>query len=136
MLLAEGAPTWLLEHMDPEWAARYEKRFSDFRLRHPRRRNGWNERKRLGRMVGGSREEVYAESSLPWVRELDAIETDAAGWGSKTIMRTRRIPRGALRTNGLPVPGSSLRPTIPKPAPLARGVRTGQGRRVTSRKPV
>jgi transposase len=31
-VLAEVAPTWLLEHMDPAWADRYEKRFSDFRL--------------------------------------------------------------------------------------------------------
>jgi transposase len=31
-VLAEVAPTWLLEHMDPEWVDRYESRFSDFRL--------------------------------------------------------------------------------------------------------
>src|SRR2546426_1408455 len=31
-VLAEVAPSWLLEHMDPLWAERYEKRFSDFRL--------------------------------------------------------------------------------------------------------
>jgi hypothetical protein len=31
-ILAEVAPNWLLEHMDAEWARRYEKRFSDFRL--------------------------------------------------------------------------------------------------------
>jgi transposase len=30
-VLAEVAPEWLLEHMDPAWAERYEKRFSDFR---------------------------------------------------------------------------------------------------------
>src|SRR6266705_1393343 len=28
-ILAEVAPAWLLEHMDPEWGDRYEKRFSD-----------------------------------------------------------------------------------------------------------
>src|SRR5262249_3553011 len=39
-VLAEVAPSWLLEHMDPLWAQRDEKRFSDFRLRHPKRRNG------------------------------------------------------------------------------------------------
>ncbi len=31
-VLAEVAPSWVLEHMDPLWAQRYEKRFSDFRL--------------------------------------------------------------------------------------------------------
>jgi transposase len=31
-VLSEVAPAWLLEHMDPLWAQRYEKRFSDFRL--------------------------------------------------------------------------------------------------------
>ena len=30
--LAEVAPAWLLEHLDPLWGERYEKRFSDFRL--------------------------------------------------------------------------------------------------------
>jgi transposase len=31
-VLAEVAPTWLLEHMEPEWADRYEKRGSRFSL--------------------------------------------------------------------------------------------------------
>jgi transposase len=31
-VLAEVAPDWLLEHMDAQWAERYQKRFSDFRL--------------------------------------------------------------------------------------------------------
>jgi transposase len=31
-ILAEVAPDWLLEHMVPEWAERYQKRFTDFRL--------------------------------------------------------------------------------------------------------
>jgi transposase len=73
-VLAEVAPAWLLEHMDPAWAQRYEKRFSDFRL--PK-----EEKKRveLAETIGadGRRllEAIYAEGSLPWVRELDAIET-------------------------------------------------------------
>ena len=53
-VLAEVAPSWLLEHMEPQWAERYEKRFSDFRLRHPTRRNGENWQRRLGLMVVGS----------------------------------------------------------------------------------
>jgi len=78
-VLAEVAPTWLLEHMDPEWADRYEKRFSDFRL--PK-----DEKKRveLSETIGadGRRllEEVYQESSLPWLQELDAIETLRRVW--------------------------------------------------------
>ncbi len=31
-ILAEVVPDWLLEHMKPEWAKRYQSRFSDFRL--------------------------------------------------------------------------------------------------------
>ena len=78
-VLAEVAPSWLLEHMDPEWAERYEKRFSDFRL--PK-----EEKKRveLAETIGtdGRRllEEVYAESSPPWLRELDAIQTLRRVW--------------------------------------------------------
>jgi transposase len=30
-VLAEVAPDWLIEHMQPEWAKRYQSRFSDFR---------------------------------------------------------------------------------------------------------
>jgi len=52
-VLAEVAPDWLLEHMDAEWAERYRKRFSDFRLlKMPR--NGWRWPKQLGQMVVGS----------------------------------------------------------------------------------
>jgi transposase len=31
-ILAEVAPDWLIEHMKPEWAKRYQSRFSDFRF--------------------------------------------------------------------------------------------------------
>ncbi|MFL5661286.1 MAG: IS1182 family transposase [Ktedonobacteraceae bacterium] len=78
-VLAEVAPAWLLEHMDPQWAERYEKRFSDFRL--PK-----EEKKRveLAETIGadGRRllEQVYAERGLPWLRELDAIETLRRVW--------------------------------------------------------
>jgi transposase len=78
-VLAEVAPEWLLEHMDPQWAERYEKRFSDFRL--PK-----EEKKRveLAETIGadGRRllEAVYAENSLPWLRDLDAIQTVRLVW--------------------------------------------------------
>jgi transposase len=78
-VLAEVAPEWLLEHMDPQWAERYEKRFSDFRL--PK-----EEKKRveLAETIGADgrrlREAVYAENSLPWLRDLDAIQTVRLVW--------------------------------------------------------
>jgi transposase len=78
-VLAEVAPAWLLEHMDPAWAERYEKRFSDFRL--PK-----EEKKRveLAETIGadGRRllEQIYAEGSLSWLGELDAIETLRRVW--------------------------------------------------------
>src|SRR5260370_1509117 len=65
-VLAEVAPTWLLEHMDPEWADRYEKRFRDFRL--PKDTKA---RMALAETIGGDGrrllEHVYAETSLPWL---------------------------------------------------------------------
>jgi transposase len=78
-VLSEVAPEWLLSHMDPAWGERYEKRFSDFRL--PK-----DEKKRteLAETIGadGRRlfEQVCAESRLPWLRELDAIETLRRVW--------------------------------------------------------
>jgi transposase len=78
-VLAEVAPTWLLEHMDPEWAERYEKRFSDFRL--PK---DVKARVVLAETIGadGRRllEHVYAETSLPWLAELEAIQTLRRVW--------------------------------------------------------
>lgn len=78
-VLVEVAPSWLLSHMDQEWAERYEKRFSDFRL--PK-----EEKKRvdLAERIGtdGRRllELVYAERSLPWLGELEAIQTLRQVW--------------------------------------------------------
>ncbi len=78
-VLAEVAPTWLLEHMEPEWADRYEKRFSDFRL--PKDAKA---RVALAETIGadGRRllERVYAETSLPWLAELEAVETLRRVW--------------------------------------------------------
>ena len=79
VLLAEVAPGWLLEHMDPEWAERYQKRFSDVRL--PK---DTTERVALAETIGaeGRRllERVYAAIDLPWLRELDAVETLRRIW--------------------------------------------------------
>src|SRR5215470_7807887 len=78
-VLAEVAPSWLLEHMEPQWAERYEKRFSDFHL--PK-----EEKKRveLAETIGADGRrllaQVYAEGNLPWLRELDALETLRRVW--------------------------------------------------------
>jgi transposase len=78
-VLAEVAPSWLLECMDPEWAERYQKRFSDFRLPKDAK-----ERVALAETIGadGRRllERVYAETNLPWLAELDAVETLRRVW--------------------------------------------------------
>ncbi len=78
-VLAEVAPDWLLEHMDPEWAERYQKRFSDFRLPKDAKK-----RMALAETIGadGRRlfEQVSAETSLAWLRDLDGIETLRRVW--------------------------------------------------------
>jgi len=78
-ILSEVAPSWLLEHMDPAWAERYEKRFSDFRLPKEEKR-----RVELAETIGadGRRllEHVYAETSLPWLAKLEAVQTLRRVW--------------------------------------------------------
>jgi transposase len=78
-VLSEVAPDWLLASMEPVWAERYEKRFSDFRLPKDEKR-----RVELAETIGadGRRllERVYAEEKLPWLRELDAVQTLRQVW--------------------------------------------------------
>jgi transposase len=78
-VLAEVAPAWLLEHMDSEWVDRYEKRFSDFRL--PKNTKA---RVALAETIGADGrwllESVYAETSLPWLAALEAIQTLRRVW--------------------------------------------------------
>ncbi len=65
--------------MDPQWAERYQKRFSDFRL--PK---DATERGALAETIGadGRRllERVYAETNLAWLGGLDAVETLRRVW--------------------------------------------------------
>ena len=78
-VLAEVAPAWLLEHLEPAWGERYEKRFSDFRL--PK-----DEKKRveLAETIGADGRQllewVYAEETVPWLRDLEAIQTLRQVW--------------------------------------------------------
>ena len=92
-LLSEVAPAWLLEHMDPAWAERYEKRFSDFRLPKEEKK-----RTELAETIGadGRRlfEQVCAESRLPWVRELEAIDTLRRVWMQHSHASSPSAPRG------------------------------------------
>ena len=78
-VLAEVAPDWLLEQMDPEWAERYRRRFSDFRL--PKEATA---RVSLAQTIGMDGrtllEKVYASTSPAWLQELDAINTLRCVW--------------------------------------------------------
>src|SRR5258707_14981388 len=103
-------PDWLLEDMDPEWAERYQKRFSDFRL--PK---DATERVALAETIGadGRRllERVYAESSLPWLGELDAVETLRRVWIQHyhASEKGTRFPRGSRTAALSPAHQFSLR---------------------------
>lgn len=72
-VLAEVAPDWLIEHMHPEWAKRYQSRFSDFRL--PKEEKTRTE---LAEQIGADGrdllEKVSTSSTHCWLREIPAIE--------------------------------------------------------------
>jgi DDE family transposase len=127
-ILAEVAPTWLLEHMDPEWAERYEKRFSDFRL--PKDAKA---RVALAETIGadGRRllERVYAETSLPWLAELEAVETLRRVW----IQHYHAREQGTTWRADDELPPSALLITSPgrmsKHVTVARKARPGRGTR-------
>jgi hypothetical protein len=78
-VLAEVAPDWLLEQMDPEWAERYRRRFSDFRL--PKEATARVSLAETIGMDGRTRlEKVYASTSPAWLQELDALNTLRCVW--------------------------------------------------------
>jgi len=89
-VLAEVAPEWLLTHMEPAWAERYEKRFSDFRL--PKEAT---ERVALAETIGADGrilfERICAEQDLPWFKDLDAIQTLRHIW----LQHYHASPQGA-----------------------------------------
>jgi transposase len=100
-VLSEVAPEWLLEHMDPAWGERYEKRFSDFRLRHPTRRRGQNEPKRLERMGVGCSSRSAPKAACPgcgnWTPSKRCGEC-----GCSSIMPASKAPRGVRTESCLP----------------------------------
>src|SRR5207245_9904838 len=78
-ILAEVAPDWLIEHMQPEWAKRYRSRFSDFRL--PKEEKARTE---LAEEIGDDGrdllEKVYASITHGWLREIPAIDILRSIW--------------------------------------------------------
>jgi transposase len=78
-ILAEVAPDWLIEHMQPAWAKRYQSRFSDFRL--PKDEKA---RRELAEQRGADGrdllEKVYTSTSHFWLRELPAIDRVRSIW--------------------------------------------------------
>ncbi len=78
-VLAEVAPDWLIEHMQPEWAKRYRSRFSDFRL--PKEEKA---RIELAEEIGADGrdllEKVYTSTTHFWLREIPAIDILRSIW--------------------------------------------------------
>ncbi|GHO63602.1 hypothetical protein KSC_111110 [Ktedonobacter sp. SOSP1-52] len=72
-ILAEVAPDWLLERVQPEWEKRYRSRFSDFRL--PKDEKA---RQELSEQIGadGRRllESIWGSTTHAWLQELPAVE--------------------------------------------------------------
>lgn len=107
-VLAEVAPLWLLEHMEPEWAERYEKRFSDFRL--PKDKG---ERVALAEQIGADGrllyERVGKEHDLLWIKSLDAVEILRQVW----LQQYHASEEGAPWREDTDLPPSALLITSP-----------------------
>jgi transposase len=107
-VLAEVAPGWLIEHMEPAWAERYEKRFSDFRL--PKEKN---ERVALAEQIGADGRVLYErlceERDLTWLKNLEAVEILRQIW----LQQYHASPEGALWRDDNDLPPSALLITSP-----------------------
>ncbi len=102
-VLAEVAPDWLIEHMQPEWAKRYQSRFSDFRL--PKEEKA---RKELAEQIGADGRDLFEKMSTStthsWLQEIPAIDILRRS-GYNNIMRARKGHRGEKIKNFLHQPG-------------------------------
>src|SRR5260370_2790950 len=102
-ILGEVAPDWLLEHMKPEWAKRYQSRFSDFRLPKDEK-----PRVELAEEIGADGryllEKVYGSLSYAWLRDLPAIETVRRIW----IQQYHASEQGAPWRKDQELPPSAL----------------------------
>ncbi len=78
-VLAEVAPDWLIEHMKPEWAKRYQSRFSDFRL--PKEEKT---RIELAEQIGADGRDLLENISTSpthhWLQEIPAIDVLRTIW--------------------------------------------------------
>src|SRR5258708_32223286 len=79
VLLAEVARDWLIEHMQPEWAKRYQSRFSDFRL--PKEEKA---RKELAEQIGADGrdllEKISTSTTHSWLQAIPAIDILRSIW--------------------------------------------------------
>lgn len=89
-ILAEVAPDWLRQQMQPEWADRYGKRFENYRL--PREAA---ERKGLAATVGrdGSLllERLYASDAPMHLRELPAVQILRQVWVQQFVVEDGQL---------------------------------------------
>jgi transposase len=78
-VLAQVAPDWLVEHMQPEWAKRSQSRWSDFRLpkEEKARLELAEERGADGRDL---LEKVSTSSTHCWLREIPALDSLRSIW--------------------------------------------------------
>ena len=102
-ILAEVAPDWLIEHIKPEWAKRYQSRFSDFRL--PKSDTS---RIELAEEIGSDGrdllEKVYTSTSHACLQEIPAIERVRCIW----IQQYHASEQGALWRKDQELPPSAL----------------------------
>jgi transposase len=107
-VLAEVAPAWLLQHLEPSWAERYEKRFSDFRL--PKDKT---ERVALAQQIGADGRALYEhlgeEQDLTWLKHLEAVEILRQVW----LQQYHASPEGAPWRDDNELPPSALLITSP-----------------------
>jgi transposase len=102
-VLAEVAPDWLIEQMKPEWAKRYQSRFSDFRL--PK---GENARVELAEQIGADGrdllEKIHASPTHRWLQEIPAIDILRTIW----IQQYHASEQGTPWRNNEELPPSAL----------------------------
>lgn len=102
-ILAEVVPDWLLKQMKPEWAKRYQTRFSDFRL--PK---GEKLRRELAEEIGADGryllEKIYGSLDFAWLQRIPAIEVLRCIW----IQQYHASSQGVVWRKDQELPPSAL----------------------------
>lgn len=102
-VLAEVAPDWLIEHMKPAWAKRYQSRFSDFRL--PKEEKT---RIELAEQIGADGrdllENIYTSPTHHWLQEIPAIDVLRTIW----IQQYHASEQGTPWRNNQELPPAAL----------------------------